>query len=287
MELTDINLIRSLLKEHGFNLSKGLGQNFLINPDICPKMAELCGADENTAVLEIGPGIGVLTKELAKVAKKVVSVEVDTRLIPVLGKTLAEFDNVTIIEGDILSISLDELFKEHFKNMRVVVCANIPYYITTPIVMKLLESRIPVESVTVMIQKETAERFCAEIGSRGCGAITVSAGYYASSHMLFEVDRNSYFPAPNVDSAVIKMDVYKEPPVSVINEKDLFKVIKSAFSQRRKTIYNSISSGASISKSKLAEILESCNIPQNARAEQLRLTDFAAIANELSKSETV
>lgn len=281
MELTDINLIRALLKKHGFNLSKGLGQNFLIDPSVCPKMAELCTADKNTAVLEIGPGIGVLTKELAKVAKKVVSVEVDTRLLPVLDETLSEFDNVTIINGDILSVDLEELFKEHFDGMRVVVCANIPYYITTPIVMKLLESRIPIDSVTVMIQKETAERFCAEIGSRGCGAITVSAGYYADSHMLFEVGRDSFFPAPNVDSAAIRMDVYKQPPVSINDEKTFFRLIKAAFSQRRKTIYNSISSGMSIPKDRLAEILLSCDIPQNSRAEQLTLENFASIANKI------
>ena len=185
--LSDISVIKKILSEHGFTFSKSLGQNFLINPTVCPRMAEACGADCDTGVLEIGAGIGVLTAELAKRAKKVVSLELDTRLIPVLAETLGEFSNVEVLNADVLKIDLNKLIDDCFQGMHVAVCANLPYYITSPVIMALLESRIPVDAVTVMVQKEAAARLCAPVGSRDAGAVTVAVNYYAQAEKLFDV----------------------------------------------------------------------------------------------------
>jgi len=184
--LTDINVVRDVLSRHGFTFSKALGQNFLINPSVCPQMAECCGAD-GQGVLEIGPGIGVLTAELAKRAQKVVSLELDKRLLPVLAETLADFDNVTIVNDDVLKVDLRALLEEHFAGMEVCVCANLPYYITSPVIMRLLEERLPFCSITVMVQKEAADRLCAPVGSREAGAVTVAVQYYARAEKLFSV----------------------------------------------------------------------------------------------------
>lgn len=281
MNLTDINTIMPLMKKYGFNFSKGLGQNFLTDPDVCPEIARLCGADKSTGVLEIGPGVGVLTKELAETAGKVVAVEVDHRLIPLLSETLGQYENVSVIEGDVLKLPLAEILKTEFNGMEIVAAANLPYYITSPIVMKLLEEKLPLKSITVMVQKETAQRFCAPVGSRESGAVTVSINYYAEATMLFEVGRNSFIPAPNVDSAVIRLDIRENPPVSVNDEKLFFRLIKSAFSQRRKTVFNSISSTLGIDKMRLGEILDECGIERTARAEKLSLQNFADIANRI------
>ncbi|MGN1418939.1 MAG: 16S rRNA (adenine(1518)-N(6)/adenine(1519)-N(6))-dimethyltransferase RsmA, partial [Acutalibacteraceae bacterium] len=234
-DLSDISVIKGILSKHGFTFSKALGQNFLINPSVCPKMAQMCGADEETGVIEIGPGIGVLTKELALRAKKVVCIELDERLLPVLDETLGEFDNVKIINGDILKIDLKKLIEEEFAGMKVVVCANLPYYITSPVIMRLLESKLPISAVTVMIQKEVADRLCAEAGSRNAGAITVSVNYFAKAQKLFDVSKGSFMPAPKVDSAVIKLDIKEKPDVFVSDEKKFFKMVKAAFAMRRKT----------------------------------------------------
>ena len=203
-DLSNINTIKEILSAHGFTFSKSLGQNFLINPTVCPRMAEACGADENTGVIEIGAGIGVLTAELAKRAKKVVSLELDTRLIPVLAGTLEDFDNVEVLNADVLKTDLHELIASRFAGMRVVVCANLPYYITSPVIMYLLESRIPIDAVTVMVQKEAAARLCAPVGSRDAGAVTVAVNYYADAKKLFDVSAGSFMPAPKVDSSVIR-----------------------------------------------------------------------------------
>ena len=206
-QLSNIKTVREILSRHGFTFSKKLGQNFIINPSVCPRIAELGGAGPDVGVLEIGPGLGVLTWELASRAKKVVAVELDERLLPVLAETLAEFHNVTVIQGDVLKLDLKELMEREFAGMEVVVCANLPYYITSPIVMSLLEARLPVQAITVMVQKEAAERLCAEVGSRDAGAVTCAVTYYAEKEILFGVNRNSFMPSPNVDSAVIKLNV--------------------------------------------------------------------------------
>lgn len=278
--LSDIGTIKEILGRHGFTFSKSLGQNFLINPSVCPRMAELSGAKNGVGVVEIGPGIGVLTNELCKLADKVVAVELDKRLLPVLDETLAEYDNIKVINADVMELDLNALIADEFEGMDVVVCANLPYYITSPIIMKLLEDKLPIKAITVMVQKEAAQRICAEVGSRMSGAVTVSVNYYAKPSMLFSVSAGSFMPAPKVDSAVIRLDILSKPPVQA-NEKKFFAVIKAAFSQRRKVISNSLSSGLSLSKEKTLEILKSANVPSNARAEKLSLDDFANIANNL------
>ncbi len=278
--LSDIGTIKDILHRHGFTFSKALGQNFLINPSVCPRMAELSGAGEGVGVIEIGPGIGVLTNELCQLADKVVAVELDKRLIPVLGETLAEYDNVKVINADVLELDLNKLIEDEFSGMEVVICANLPYYITSPVIMKLLEDKLPITAITVMVQKEAAQRICAPVGSRESGAVTVSVNYYAEPSLQFHVSAGSFMPAPKVDSAVIRLNVRKEPPV-ITDEEKFFKVVKAAFSQRRKVISNSLSSGLKMSKDEINEVLAAANVPSNARAEKLSLDDFAAIAGNL------
>ena len=282
-KLSDIGTIKEILNKYGFSFSKALGQNFLINPSVCPRMAEMGGAKEGVGVIEIGPGIGVLTYELAKRADKVVAIELDKRLLPVLDETLSEFDNVKVINDDVLKIDLHQLIKDEFADLDVVVCANLPYYITSPVIMKLLEDRLPVKSITVMVQKEAADRLCAELGTRQTGAVTVAVNYYAKAELLFKVSAGSFMPPPKVDSAVIKLSVYNEPAVKTDNEEMLFKVIKAAFAQRRKTLLNTLSNSMSFEKAQISQALDNANIPNTSRAEQLKLEDFAKIANELNK----
>ncbi len=278
--LTDIGAVRQLLDRHGFRFSKALGQNFLINPSVCPRMAQACGADEQTGVLEIGPGIGVLTHELAKRAARVTAVELDERLLPVLSETLADHDNVHVLHGDVLKLDLHRLIAEEFAGLKVAVCANLPYYITSPILMALLESRLPIDSITVMVQKEAAQRLCAQPGTRECGAITLAVHYYAQPETLFGVSRGSFMPAPNVDSAVIRLAIRPHPPCQVDDEKALFRLIRAAFGQRRKTLANALT-GTGMSKPQVATLLNRAGVDPGARAEQLTLEQFAALANAM------
>ena len=280
--LSDIGTIKDILSRHGFTFSKALGQNFLINPSVCPRMASCSGAGKGVGVIEVGPGIGVLTKELCQLADKVVAVELDKRLLPVLDETLAEYDNVKVVNADVLELDLNQLIKDEFDGLEVVVCANLPYYITSPVIMKLLEDRLPISAVTVMVQKEAAQRICAEVGSRMSGAVTVSVNYYAKPQMLFGVSAGSFMPAPKVDSAVIRLDILKEPPVQA-DEGLFFAVVRAAFSQRRKVISNSLSAGLGKSKEEILAVLEAANVPPTARAEMLSLEDFAAIANAIGE----
>lgn len=283
--LSNIGTIKEILLKNGFTFSKALGQNFLVNPSVCPRMAENCGADKETGVIEVGPGIGVLTNELAKVAKKVVAIELDKRLLPVLKETLADHDNVKVINDDVLKVDLHKLIKEEFPNMNVVVCANLPYYITSPVIMKLLEEKLPISALTVMVQKEAGQRICAEVGSRQSGAVTVAVNYYSKPSLLFNVSAGSFMPAPKVDSCVIRLDVSSEPTVSVIDDKSFFRVVKGAFAQRRKTLSNSMSSSMGIDKQTVKAILEKAGIPENARAEQLKMEQLANIADALYQTE--
>lgn len=280
--LSDIGTIKDILSRHGFTFSKALGQNFLINPSVCPRMASCSGAGKGVGVIEVGPGIGVLTNELCQLADKVVAVELDKRLLPVLDETLAEYDNVKVVNADVLEIDLNQLIKDEFDGLEVVVCANLPYYITSPVIMKLLEDRLPISAVTVMVQKEAAQRICAEVGSRMSGAVTVSVNYYAKPQMLFGVSAGSFMPAPKVDSAVIRLDILKEPPVQA-DEGLFFAVVRAAFSQRRKVISNSLSAGLGKSKEEILAVLEAANVLPTARAEKLSLEDFAAIANAIGE----
>lgn len=283
MNLTNIGTVKDILSRHGFSFSKGLGQNFIINPDICPKIAENGNACKGFGVLEIGTGIGVLTAELAKRADKVTAVEIDARLLPILEETLADFDNVKIINEDVMKCDLHRLIDEEFKGLRVAVCANLPYYITSPIIMMLLESRLPIESITVMVQKEAAQRLCAKVGSRDSGAITVGVNYYGTVRNLFGVSRGSFMPAPKVDSAVIRIDINKEQRLDEESEKFFFKVVKAGFSQRRKTLANSLSSVMGIPKEKVYSVLRAEVLPEAARIEQLDMEKLIAVSAELMK----
>ena len=279
--LSDISVVKDLLNRHGFKFSKALGQNFLINPTVCPRMAEACGADENTGVIEVGPGFGVLTAELAKRAKKVVSIELDERLLPVLDETLAEFDNVEVINSDVLKVDLHKLIEEKFSGMKVAVCANLPYYITSPVIMHLLESKLPVENITVMVQKEAAQRLCAPVGSRDAGAVTVAVDYYADAEKIFDVSAGSFMPAPKVDSSVIRLNVRKQPPIDLSDEKLFFRMVKAVFAQRRKTAANSISAGMSLPKETVYKAIEAAGYSENVRAESFTLDELASLANEI------
>lgn len=276
-KLSDISTIRAVLEKNGFHFSKALGQNFLINPSVCPRMAALSGAADCAGAVEVGPGIGVLTWELSQVAKKVVSIELDKRLLPVLDETLADCDNVKILNADVMKLDLRRMIEEEFPGGEVAVCANLPYYITSPVIMRLLEERLPVTSITVMVQKEAAERLCAHPGERACGAVSAAVWYYAEPEILFQVSRGSFMPAPNVDSAVIRLRIRRTPPVEVADEPFFFRVVRAAFAQRRKTAVNSIANTLGRSKQAVATAFDAAGVPQNARAEALTLEDFAAL----------
>lgn len=281
MKLSDINTIQSLLKKAGFSFKKSLGQNFLIDDTVCPAMAA-AACDMDTGVLEIGPGIGVLTAELSKRAKRVVAIELDERLKNILPLTLADCENVKVIYGDVLKLDLKELINENFRDCkRVTVCANLPYYITSPIVMMLLESRLPIESITVMVQLEAAERLCAEVGTRAAGAVTVAVSYYSQKEILFRVDRKSFMPSPNVDSAVIQLKILENPPINVTDENKFFKLAKACFAQRRKTLVNTVSNTLGINKEDLRNALAELELPETVRGEQLTLLQLAELSNKL------
>ncbi len=280
--LTDISTVKDILARHGFHFSKALGQNFIINPSICPRMAEESGIDGNCGVIEIGAGIGVLTAELAKRAKKVVVIEIDTKLLPILDETLKDFDNIEIINQDVLKTDLAALIKEKFDGMPVYVCANLPYYITSPVIMALLESRLPIEAITVMVQKEAAQRLCAAVGSRLSGAVTVAVDYYAKAEKLFDVSAGSFMPAPKVDSSVIRMEIRKEPEIKITNEELFFRMVHAAFGQRRKTASNSISAGSGIPKDVVIKAIEECGFQPSVRAESLTMEELASLSEKIN-----
>lgn len=280
-DLCNITEVRSLLEKHGFRFSKALGQNFIINPSVCPRMVQESGIDGTCGVLEIGPGIGVLTQQLALRAKKVVAIELDDRLPALLAETLADFDNVEIVSGDVLKLDLAKLIEEKFAGMPVYVCANLPYYITSPVIMALLESRLPVEAITVMVQKEAAQRMCAPVGSRDSGAVTVAVNYYAEAERLFDVSAGSFMPAPKVDSCVMRLTVREKPPVSVKDEAKFFKMVRAAFGQRRKTASNSISSGMGIPKEQVINAIAACGFEPDVRAESLTMDRLALLSDKL------
>lgn len=285
MELYNIGTINEVLRKHNFTFSKALGQNFIVNPTVCPRIAEMGNAKSGFGVIEIGAGIGVLTAELAKRADKVVCVEIDSRLLPILDETLAEFNNVKIVNADVLKTDIAKLIEEEFKGLDVAICANLPYYITSPILMYLLESKLPVKSITVMVQKEAARRICAKPGTRDVGALSLAVRYYSEPKILFDVSRGSFMPSPDVDSSVIRLDVSPFPLVEVKDSEMFFKTVKGGFSQRRKTLVNSLSSYLGISKTKIIYILEELDIQNTIRPEQLSIEQFALISDKLSETE--
>lgn len=281
--LSNIGVIKDILERHNFSFSKTLGQNFLVNPTVCPKIAEMGNAKKGFGVIEIGTGIGVLTRELALRADKVVAIEIDDRLLPVLDETLADFDNVKIINADVMDVDLHKLIKDEFEGLDVAVCANLPYYITSPIIMMLLEQRLPIKSITVMVQKEAGVRLCAKMGTRDMGAVTVAVNYFSVPKILFNVSRGSFMPAPNVDSCVVKFDVNEKTPEGVSDEKFFFKVVRGAFSQRRKTLANSAASSLGIDKADINTAILNAGLKANVRPEQLSMEQFISFAEELKK----
>lgn len=284
--LTDPAVIKELLQRHGFSFSHALGQNFIINPGVCPRMAELGGAAPGVGVLEIGPGFGVLTAELCRRAEKVVAIELDDRLPPILAETLAEFRNVTIVSGDAMELDLAALIREHFAGMPVVVCANLPYYITSPIIMRLLEQPLPIRALTVMVQKEAAVRITAAPGTRECGAISAAVWYYSTTpQMLFSVSRGSFLPAPAVDSAVIRLDLPEELPPDTPPKEDFFRVVRAGFGQRRKTLLNALSAGLCMEKDGVRQLLAAAALPETTRAEQVTLAQWKALAAAYGKMQ--
>ena len=281
--LTDLSTIRDLCARYEFALSKGFGQNFIINPGICPRIAEAAEIGPGWGVLEIGPGIGVLTEQLCKRADKVVSVEVDKRLPPLLAETMAGYDNFKLVLQDVLKVDLKALLAEEFGDKPVAVCANLPYYITSPILMRLLEEKLPIRNITVMVQREAAQRLCAAPGTREAGAISYAVAYYAQPKMLFTVQPGSFYPAPSVTSAVIRLNVRQEPPVELPEgqESAYFALIRAAFSQRRKTAANAIANGLKLPKAQVLAALQKAGMDERVRPEQLTLQDYAALLTAL------
>jgi len=285
LKLTDLNTVRSLLSEFGAAPDKKYGQNFLISERVVSNIAENCGADAADGILEIGPGIGVLTQKLCEKYKKVVSVEIDKKMISVLGKTMAIYDNFTLINDDILKVDLKSLLKTHFDGMNVTVCANLPYYITTPIIMALLEAEAGFDNVTVMIQKEVAERLTAKPATEAYGAITPAVAYYADALRLFTVPAGCFYPAPKVDSAVLRLKLRKKPEYEPKSKDLMFEIIKYAFLQRRKTLINALSADKNLDKTDIINAVKSCGFDERIRGEALSILDFRRLSDELSCKE--
>ncbi len=274
---------KEIVSKYGFRFSKSLGQNFLVDGNIITKICEGADITEADGVIEIGPGIGTLTQQLSKYAKKVIAVELDSKLLPILEETLEGIDNVKVINSDILKVDIKKLIEEEFEGLNVKVVANLPYYITTPIIMKLLEEKLEIESISVMIQKEVAERMVADPGGKDYGALSVAVQYHSDPKIIASVPSSVFIPKPNVDSAVIKLDIYKTPPVEVIDEKLMFKVVKSAFGQRRKTVLNALSGGyLELDKDIIRDVLEIAEIDPQKRGEVLSKEDFAHISNVIT-----
>lgn len=272
--------IREILDRFDFKFSKSLGQNFLIDGNIVRNIVKGANVDKDDYVLEIGAGIGTLTEELALNAKKVVSVEIDKKLLPVLEYTLSKYDNVEIVNGDILKVDINKIIEEKLDGGPIKVVANLPYYVTTPIIAKLIESKLNIESITVMVQKEVAERIMASPGNKQYGSLTVFVNFYSNPEKLISVPKTVFMPQPKVDSAVIKLNIKKEQ--LEVDRQLFFKIVKAAFSQRRKTILNSLSSNQiGLDKEKIKEVLNQCNISPKERPENLKIEDFVKISETL------
>jgi len=283
MNLCDIRDIKALLARHGFHFSKSMGQNFLIESWVPEDIAAASGADTGCGVLEIGPGIGPLTAQLCSRAEKVAAVELDTSLYPILAETMGDFDNFTLIPGDVMKLNVAALAEEQFPGLKKLVCANLPYNITTPVLTKLVEAGC-FEAITVMIQKEVALRIAAKPGTGDYGAFSLYMQYYTEPEVLFEVPPSCFLPAPKVTSAVLRCRVRKTPPVApACGEEFLFSVIKAAFAQRRKTLLNGLSSayGSRLDKDAIRAVITDCGLPADVRGERLGLPEFARLADRL------
>ena len=281
VNVCDIQVMKPLLAEHGFHFSKAKGQNFLIAPWVPQSIAEQAGVDETAGVLEIGPGIGSLTQQLCLRAKKVCAVELDERLEPILNVTVGEFDNLEIIWNDVLRLDLPALVKGEFQELRPMACANLPYYITSPILTALLEADC-FESVTVMVQKEVAQRIAAAPGTADYSAFTVFCQYYAEPELLFDVPAHCFLPQPKVTSAVIQLKVRKQREWDILDEDIFFRTVRASFAMRRKKLSNGLASGfPELGKSGAAEVIEQAGFDANVRGETLGIPEFAKIANEI------
>ena len=270
-----------LLKKYHIHANKKLGQNFLIEDTVVEKTVEAADITKEDLVIEIGPGLGTLTKELLEKAKKVIAIELDEKMIPILQERFFLYQNLELVHQDILTVPLKEYIEKEENIREVKIVANLPYYITTPIIMKLLEDRLPVKTITVMVQKEVAKRLTAQTGDKLCGAITYAIEYYCETKEVIEVPRQSFMPAPEVDSEVIQLILRDKPKVQVKDEKFLFSLIKASFMQRRKTLLNGIGNSGLIEKNKLKEIMKELNLPETTRGESLTLEQFAEIAERV------
>ena len=283
IQVCDIQVMKPLLAQHGFHFSKAKGQNFLIAPWVPQSIAEQSGVDETAGVLEIGPGVGPLTQQLCLRAGKVCAVEVDTRLKPILELTVGEFSNLEILWNDVLKLDIPALVREKFAGLRPMACANLPYYITSPILSALLEAEC-FESVTVMVQKEVAQRIAAAPGTADYSAFTVFCQYYAEPELLFDVPAYCFLPQPKVTSAVITLRTRKERPWDILDEETFFRVVKASFAMRRKKLSNGLASGfPELGKSGAAEVIAAAGFDANVRGETLSIPEFARIANEITK----
>ena len=283
VNVCDIQVMKPLLQEHGFRFSKAKGQNFLVAPWVPASIAEQSGVDENTGVLEIGPGIGPLTQQLCLRAGKVCAVEVDRRLEPILKLTVGEFDNLSIVWGDVLKLDVPALVQEQFGGLRPAACANLPYYITTPILTALLEAEC-FDSVTVMVQKEVAQRIAAAPGTADYGAFSLFCQYYAQPELLFDVPPHCFLPQPQVTSAVVSLRVRKERPWDIQNEGVFFRAVRSSFAMRRKKLSNGLASGfPELGKDGAAQVIAACGFPEDIRGETLGIPEFARLANEICR----
>lgn len=283
MNLAHPSQLKELLAKHGFSFSKSLGQNFLIDEGVLEQIIEASGVDGDVCALEIGPGAGTLTRRLAQTAKKVAAIEIDSTLIPILNDSMGEFENFTLLHKDVMEVDLPEFTAEVFGGEPFCVAANLPYYITTPIVMGLLESRLPVTAMTLMVQKEVAERMAAKEGTKDYGALSVAVQYYTEPQIICKAEPHCFMPQPKVASTVIKLKVLPEPSAEVNNEELFFKVVKSAFGQRRKTLINALSKSPyiSVEKDKIAEALEAMGLRPDIRGERLSVKEFANLSNLL------
>ena len=282
MNLCDIKTIKQLMAMFSLNFRKEFGQNFLTNVSVVEDIADNCCDDSESTILEIGPGVGSLTRELAVRYKKVISIEIDSGLIPVLKYTLGEFSNVTVINSDVMKVDLSELLAPYFERGKVSVCANLPYYITTPILMKLLESGLPVDYITVMIQSEVADRLCTAPGSKDCGAITSVLNYYGKPERLFRVGAHNFVPSPKVESSVIRIQLHKQKPFIPENEDMFFRTVKAAFEQRRKTLPNALSSSfGELSKEQLTSIVTELGHSPDIRGEKLNVEQFCRLSDNI------
>lgn len=274
---------KEVLSKYNMSAKKKFGQNFLIDANVLGGIVDASGVTKDDCVLEIGPGIGSLTQYLAESAKRVIAVEIDKSLIPVLDDTLSEYDNVTVINEDILKVDIDAIIKEYNDNRKIKVVANLPYYITTPIIMKLFESGAPIESVTVMVQKEVADRMSVGPGNKDYGSLSLAVGFYAEASLVMDVPPSSFIPQPGVGSAVVHLQRFEKPSVEVDDEKYMFEIIRTSFNQRRKTLCNSLANNPALkaSRQRVQEALEEMGLDERIRGEVLTLEQFATLSNIL------